>query len=148
MTLQSPAFNAEFIPIQFTCLGENIPPPLQVADVPLHTKSFVLIFEDLDSTPIWTHWLLYNIPFSEGLLDLAASIEGLVNNNSIGYEGPCPKYFSGIHRYHFHLYALNTMLLLDTPVDRNTVEEVMQGSILGEANLYVFCSALAFENVV
>lgn len=143
MKLYSPAFTSDFIPVEYTCLGENIYPPLFFTDVPIDTKSLVLIFEDLDAIPIWTHWLLYNLlPTGDAIqrVDLKDASQGLANNNSIGYEGPCPKYFSLSHTYRFTLYALNRLLEFETVADRNIVEQEMEGAVLTTAYLEVTCS--------
>lgn len=153
MRLQSPAvFSPDCLPIRFTCLGQNVHPPLLITDPPTGTSSFVLIFEDLDSAPRWTHWLLYNIPSSirlipEGIVPTGA-MEGLANNNSIGYEGPCPRYFSGTHRYLFTLYAIDCLLSTDASFDRRQVEQLMTDHILARATWEISCSALRSSGVV
>jgi hypothetical protein len=55
--------------------------------------------------------------------------------NSFGdthYDGPAPP--NGKHRYFFHLYALDTMLLsLPEGADRDTLEAAMKGHIVATA---------------
>src|SRR5690242_3198491 len=101
----------ESIPRPYTCLGENSSPPLQFRDLPEGTESLVLIFEDVDATPgPWTHWMVFDIPSTTRYTEAGAipegGTEGLANNHSFGYEGPCPKYFKGTHHYWLRLYAL------------------------------------------
>ncbi len=133
----------EEIPKPYTCLGANISPPLQFLNLPRGTESLVLIFEDTDATPKpWTHWMVFNIPAAtlgaeEGTIP-AGGIEGLANNHSFGYEGPCPKYFKGVHRYSFKLYALDKMLDLPAASEREAVEECMKGHVLATATLSGF----------
>jgi Raf kinase inhibitor-like YbhB/YbcL family protein len=132
------------MPLVYTCLDANINPPLVIDDVPENTVSFVLIFEDVDAQPkAWTHWLLFNIPpltriVHEGQIPAGAT-EGLANNHSFGYEGPCPRFFSGTHHYWFRLYALDAMLDLGADSEREAVESAMQGHVLSEAFLEVIC---------
>lgn len=146
MKLTSIAFkNGESIPEIYTCLGPNINPPLEFEDVPHDTKSFVLIFEDVDASPKpWTHWLLFNIaPNVTKILDNTLpgdSVEGLSNNHTFGYEGPCPKYFRGTHHYWFRLYALDTMLDLPPASERETVESFIQDHIIDKAELLCTCT--------
>ncbi len=52
-----------------TRAGENISPPLHWENVPVGTKSFALIQEDIDIPRLCspfsgkiTHWIIYNIP--------------------------------------------------------------------------------------
>lgn len=146
MQLLSVFKEGEAIPMPHTCLGPNISPPLEFRDIPDNTESLVLIIEDIDASPKpWTHWLVFNIPpaatqVAEGKLPEGAT-EGLANNHTFGYEGPCPKYFSGTHHYWFRLYALNTILDLPPESEREEVEAKMRGHILDEAVLTGSCTA-------
>jgi Raf kinase inhibitor-like YbhB/YbcL family protein len=59
----------------------------------------------------------------------------VLGKNTFGkssYGGPCPG--SGLHHYHFKLYALDTILNLTNP-DKATLENEMQGHILEKAEL-------------
>lgn len=133
------------IPKPYTCLGPNISPPLEFKDLPEGTQSLVLIFEDVDATPRpWTHWMVFNIPPStvnipEGTIP-PGGIEGLANNHTFGYEGPCPRYFQGTHHYWFRLYALSKMLDLPPASEREEVEQAMKDCILGQAGLLGLCT--------
>ena len=84
MELKSPLFkHGEIIPEYYTCLGPNISPPLQIEDIPLNAKSLVLVFEDVDATPKpWTHWILFNIPVTTGIIK-----EGSIPKGAV--ERPC-----------------------------------------------------------
>lgn len=116
MKITSPMFNDHgHVPQQFTCLGENISPSLEFSEIPQNAKSLVLVVSDINATPKpWIHWLVFNIPPTTTQVHAKqipeGGTEGLANGNTIGYEGPCPKYFQGTHEYHFKLYALDTML--------------------------------------
>jgi Raf kinase inhibitor-like YbhB/YbcL family protein len=147
MKITSSAFrHGEHIPQMFTCLGSNINPPLQFEDVPANAQSLVLIFEDVDATPkAWTHWMLFDIPattatVNEGTIPDGAK-EGLANNHSFGYEGPCPKYFKGTHHYWFRLYALDIHLDLSAATEREEVEEKMKDHVIEKAELPGLCTA-------
>ena len=146
MNIKSIFEHNEEIPKPYTCLGANISPPLQFQDLPEGTESLVLIFEETDATPKpWTHWMVFNIPAvtsrtEEGTIP-SGGVEGLANNHSFGYEGPCPKYFKGVHHYWFRLYALDRMLNLPAASEREEVEEHMKGHIVGTAELSGFVSS-------
>lgn len=146
MRIKSTFEENQDIPKPYTCLGKNINPPLEFEDIPTKARSLVLIFEDIDASPKpWTHWMLFNIPpgvtkIEEGTIPPGA-IEGLANNHSFGYEGPCPRYFKGTHHYWFRLYALDTILDLPKNSEREDVEEQMQGHILEKADLLGLCTA-------
>ncbi|WP_374165181.1 YbhB/YbcL family Raf kinase inhibitor-like protein [Arcticibacter sp. MXS-1] len=145
MKLKTVFEHNEEIPRPYTCLGPNISPPLEFEDLPADTQSLVLIFEDVDAAPkAWTHWMVFNIPpatlkTEEGTIPEGA-VEGLANNHSFGYEGPCPRYFQGTHHYWFRLYALDTMLDLPAESEREDVENAMQGHILEKAELLGLCT--------
>lgn len=133
------------IPVSYTCFGPNINPPLFFEEVPEETQSMVLIFEDLSSAPLWTHWMLFNIP--PGTTEIMensipeGAIEGLANNHTHGYEGPCPKYFEGIHNYRFRLFALDKVLDLPAASERDAVEKEMEGHVIAKAELLGICNS-------
>ena len=123
LTLTSKAFsNQSSIPAQYTCEGKNISPPLSWSGVPADTRSLALIVDDPDAPDpaapktIWTHWVLYNLPASDGTLPegtKAADLpqgprEGTNDWKQTGYGGPCPPI--GRHRYYFRLFALDLVL--------------------------------------
>jgi Raf kinase inhibitor-like YbhB/YbcL family protein len=146
MKIKSEFQHGQAVPVLYTCLSKNINPPLEFEAIPAGTKSMVLIIEDVDATPRpWTHWMVINIPphvtsVAAGTIPGGAT-EGLANNHSFGYEGPCPKYFRGTHHYWFRLYALDIVLDLPAASEREVVEEKMQGHILEQANLLGLCTA-------
>src|SRR3954454_8632163 len=145
MIIRSIFANGEEVPKPYTCLGLNVSPPLFFDEVPEEAKSLVLIFEDVDAIPVWTHWMLFNIPpntteITQGTVPEGAT-EGLANNHSFGYEGPCPKYFEGIHHYWFRVYALDTTLDLRAKTEREEVEEAMKGHVIAKAELLGLCTA-------
>lgn len=141
MKLLSSAFqDKENIPVRYTCRGHNVNPPLEISDVPVGTKSFVLIVKDTDAFPeTWIHWLVYNIPASTKTIEEdslpGGAREGMCTAGTFGYEGPCPKYFTGPHSCYFLLIALN--ILLDVPMnaDITKVSEEIKGHVLAETKL-------------
>jgi Raf kinase inhibitor-like YbhB/YbcL family protein len=153
MIIRSTYSNGQEIPKLNTCMGPNVNPPLFFDDIPEEAKSLVLIFEDIDAIPIWTHWMVFNIPpttaeIKEGSIPEGA-VEGLANNHSFGYEGPCPKYFEGIHHYWFRLYALDIVLDLPAATEREVVEEKMKDHVVAKSYLLGLCNSKStmFENV-
>ena len=60
-------------------------------------------------------------------------IEGKNSTGGQGYQGPCPP--DGQHRYFFKLYALDTMLDLDSLATKADVEAAMDGHVVGETQL-------------
>ncbi|GAA4778910.1 YbhB/YbcL family Raf kinase inhibitor-like protein [Olivibacter ginsenosidimutans] len=146
MKLRSIFEQQEEIPIKYTCLGQNISPHLHIESVPEQTQSFVLLIEDVDAEPIpWRHWHVFNIPASttsiqEGQVP-QGGVEGLCNNHTFGYEGPCPKYFKGTHHYRFRLYAVDTLLALPPASEPEEVLQQMDGHVLAVAELMGTCTS-------
>jgi len=136
LIIGSTAFaSRDFIPLKYSCEGENISPPVTVANIPTGTKSLALIVDDPDA-PGGTHdhWIVWNIPPIETIGE--NTIPGTVGKNSSGrlkYDGPCPP--SGVHRYYFKVYALDTMLGIKAGSDKKTLENAMKNHILGEGEL-------------
>jgi Raf kinase inhibitor-like YbhB/YbcL family protein len=141
MKISSSVFNEQgYVPRPYTCKGPNINPPLEFHNIPAQAESLVLLIEDVDAPEKpWVHWLVFNIPatvigFPEnGIPD--GAVQGLCNGGTFGYEGPCPKYFAGTHRYQFRLIALDRMLDLPAESDKLAVLQAVQGHILSEAIL-------------
>ncbi len=146
MIVKSIFENNHEIPRLHTCLGANISPPFTFEDIPQGTESLVLIVEDTDATPtFWTHWLVFNIPPNTKSIEEdripAGGTEGLANNHSFGYEGPCPKYFEGTHHYRFSLFALDIQLDLPAESEKEDVKKAMQGHVIGETALIGLCTS-------
>jgi len=139
MKIESPAFkNNGLIPVDYTCDGRNVSPPLTVSDVPEGAKSMVLIVDDPDAPAgTWVHWTVWNIkPGISGIPENscpADSVEGLTDSGSSGYGGPCPP--TGTHRYFFKLYALNSKLDIDSSARAADIEREIRGKIIEKAEL-------------
>lgn len=139
MKLTSSAFASDGeIPARFTCDGDNIHPELKISDVPRGTFSLVFIVEDPDSPgKTWTHWTVWNVdPDIEGVAEGGVpkrGVEGLTDFGQSGYGGPCPA--SGLHRYFFRLYALDTEINLPKGSSRKALENAMLGHVLDETEL-------------
>ena len=144
MKLTSPAFSeGALIPVEYTCTGGDFSPPLAWSDLPAGAKSLVLIVDDPDA-PVgtWVHWVAFNLPVTgrglpEGIKDAkqlpGGGVQGANSWRRTGYGGPCPP--SGIHRYFFKLYALDTILSLDNKAAAKDVQAAMKGHALAETQL-------------
>ncbi len=136
MKLTSPAFeNGNTIPEPYTCKGLNVSPPLEIIGVPSDTKSLILVVKDINAQPKpWIHWLIYNIPaetkeIEEGSIPVGAR-EGMCNGGTYGYEGPCPKYFTGIHSYDFTLIAIDSVPDIPMDADYKALSDAVQNHVL------------------
>jgi len=131
------------IPVDYTCKGKELSPPLYWNNAPGNTKSYVLIMDDLD-TPIktLTHWILYNIPKDKTELEKGISskqpfpntlIQGKNSMRKNEYMGPCPPF--GSHRYQFTLYALDRVLEKNSKMNKKKLLKLMKGHILAQTSL-------------
>lgn len=145
LRLESSAFkDGDTIPQRYTCVGEDLSPPLHWGEPPATTKSFVIIAEDPDA-PVgtWVHWVIYDIPFDlRGLTEGVpikdhlpnGTMQGLNDFKRTGYGGPCPPPGKP-HRYYFRLYALDATLNLKPRATRRQVSEACKGHVLAEGSL-------------
>ena len=140
MKISSSAFeNNQYIPSMYTCDGENKNPRLLISDVPEESKSLVLIVDDPDApSGDWVHWTVFNIaPDTKEISEDSVpqdAVQGKTDFKKSGYGGPCPH--TGIHHYQFKLYALNTILNLDSSAGKKDIEKAMSGHIIAQ-NLIV-----------
>ncbi len=141
--LRSSSFaNEGTIPDRHTCLGEDKSPPLSWKNAPEGTVSFALIVTDPDSTRgTWVHWIVYNISpetmsLREGAFGRGAAgsaEQGLNDFRKPIYGGPCPP--TGVHRYYFTLYALDSMIDAPGGLTKLQLERAMEGHVLESTEL-------------
>lgn len=137
LTSQSFAYN-QAIPAKYSCDGQNTSPALTWSGVPAGTRSLALIADDPDAPMgTFTHWVLYNLPASQTILEEgipagslpAGGTQGLNSARQKAYIGPCPP--SGrTHHYHFKLYALDLEPLLPEGLTADTLASTMAGHVL------------------
>ena len=145
MTLTSRAFiQGQTLRRTYTADGADVSPALQWGHAPARTRSFSVICRDTDAPGgTFIHWVVFNIPGNatgvpEGLprqekLD-DGSIQGTNDFGAAGYNGPKPPP-GRPHEYHFELYALDTMLPVETGVDAARLVGLMKDHVLATARL-------------
>ena len=144
LVITSSAFSeGQAIPKRHTCDGPDVSPDLAWSGVPGKAASLALICDDPDAPMgTWVHWVLFNIPADQDGLPTEIPSDAVLENGArhgtndfrrLGFGGPCPP--GGTHRYFFKLYALDTMLELDSGVTKAQLLEAMQGHILAEGQL-------------
>lgn len=145
--LSSAFVNEGEIPVQYTCDGDDLSPPLSWARIPDGTRSLALIVDDPDAPDpaapkmTWVHWVLYNLPADTASLPEGTGSADLPNGaregrndwKRTGYGGPCPPI--GRHRYFFKLYALDLELPDLKEPTKAQLESAMQDHVLAEAVL-------------
>lgn len=140
MRLTSLAFADKLpVPSKYTCNGQNTSPPFEFIDVPKGTMSLVFILRDEDSPDNRVHWLVYNIQGTVSHLDEGKipddAVAGTGTDGSRAYTGPCPKYFRGIHRFRFTLFALDSLLDVGFGATADEVIQSMASHVLDSAEL-------------
>lgn len=125
-------------------LGQEKSPQLSFSNAPPGTQSFALIMFDPDAPDKnFVHWVIYNIPVSSPTLnqnippnsELEGGIkQGKNGTGQIGYLGPCPPPLE-THRYVFNVYALDTILSIESGSDKKQLQNAMKGHIIGKGKL-------------
>lgn len=134
------AFNAGGMPIYSL--------PIKIEDAPEKTVSYALVLEDKDAFPIsggfsWIHWTAANITRTEILENESQSATDFVQgvNSWISQQGgsqsvELSSYYGGMappdapHTYELHVYALDTMLDLESGFYMNLLYKQMEGHVL------------------
>ena len=143
--LTSSAFQHEStIPVQYTCDGPDVSPPLKWEGTPDGTRSLVLICDDPDAPMgTWVHWVMYNIPGDRTELPedvpkqdvvFGQIRQGINDFKRIGYGGPCPP-AGKPHRYFFKLYALDIPSDWESGLTKQEVLDRMKGHVIAETQL-------------
>jgi hypothetical protein len=143
------------IPDKYTCLAapNYVSPEIRWKQVPNGTKSFILVFHDIEPRPMKgvfdnPHWILWNIPgtatsLPEGvpagatLADGTHQMKRSRTNYGTDYSyyppcaGPGPN-----HHYVWELYALDTVLDLPDDATRADILKAADGHMLGASGWF------------
>lgn len=139
MNLTSPAFaDGADIPRTYSCVGDDVSPPLDWGDVPTDAKALVLMVDDPDASG-FVHWVAFDIPGTTSQLPEGASAsnaslrQGTNSFGKAGWRGPCPP--SGTHHYRFRLLAIREPLGLTGAPTAERVIAAAEGRVIAEATL-------------
>jgi Raf kinase inhibitor-like YbhB/YbcL family protein len=142
LTVTSRSFpSSGTIPVDNTCDGADKSPQLTWSAPPADTRAYAILVDDPDAPGgDFTHWVAFDlkpdllaIPEGADPADLGGS-NGQNGFDRIGYAGPCPPK-GEIHRYFFHVFALNGPLKVRPGATRDAVEKAMSGRVLAEGAL-------------
>jgi Raf kinase inhibitor-like YbhB/YbcL family protein len=149
ITVQAATFkNNDPIPLAQTAYDKSISPALNWSGAPKNTKTFALMLEDPDSVSPqpFIHWLVANIPASRNnlpanlpagalLKSVGGAQQGAGSGGNIGYFGPQPPAGSGVHHYHFQIFALDEKLNLPSGFDRQALLGAMKNHVLAKGQI-------------
>ncbi|HXN33655.1 MAG TPA: YbhB/YbcL family Raf kinase inhibitor-like protein [Polyangiaceae bacterium] len=129
------------IPVDYTCDGADKSPQLTWSAPPAGTQTFAILAEDPDAPGgTFTHWIAYNVRGDARELPETAdpsTLGGTVGNNDFnrpGYAGPCPPK-GELHRYYFHVLALNAAIDVKPGATREAVDGALSGHVLAQGVL-------------
>jgi Raf kinase inhibitor-like YbhB/YbcL family protein len=143
--LESDAIDSNgFIDPRYTYEFDNSSPELRWSDVPENCAGYAVLAEDSETTPPFTHWLVYNIPSQ--IRHLPAGLpaqetlpngirQGVNDFGKLGYGGPCPAIGDHAHRYTLRLYALREQPDLPPRATRQQISAAIAPYIIGSAAL-------------
>ncbi|HWB00352.1 MAG TPA: YHYH protein, partial [Pirellulales bacterium] len=121
LAVSSPAIGADgMLPVEFTCDGAGVSPPVAWSGAPQGTKSFALNLWHTAPDQVKSYWVVYNIPAHVAQVPKNARSIGLLGANGkrrLEYDPMCSK-GPGVKEYHITVYALSAELPL-TPQEAN-----------------------------
>ena len=95
-------------PVDNTCRGRDVSPPLQWTGVPSGTVELAVVVRDVDAGGS-VHWVIAGLTSDVGGLAEGTAPTGAVEATNDfggpGWAGPCP--VTGAHNYEIRLYALS-----------------------------------------
>jgi len=137
LTITSPAFgDGAPIPVQYTCKGANIAPPLTWSA----PSGAALVVDDPDAVRgPYIHWIVVGIPPGSGSTgDGQTPGGGSSLPNTAGqpaYTGPCPPAGTGTHHYRFTLYQLPNTYELPGGLAGGQAAQTIAGAATAQAQL-------------
>ena len=136
LNVSSSAFkHGEKIPSKYTFDGDGINPPLETGEIPERTKTLALIVEDPDAIKgTYDHWLVWNIHTLDSIKENSnPGTSGRNSSGKTGYQPPCPPV--GLHRYFFHVFALDNKIDLMTGGSKEQLKKALENHILAKGTL-------------
>ncbi len=131
LVLTSSAFqDLGTLPVDFSCDGAGVSPPLEWTGAPVGTEGFAMIMTTLAQDGMRWNWVLYDIPG-----DVTSLPEGGAGVGTPGLtsDGPLLRYYPpcaqgpGPKTYTFTIYALSEVPVFSVP------EELRSGAVVSDA---------------
>lgn len=128
------------LPVQFTCFGDRLSPPLDWANVPAGAVQLAIVVRDRDNGG-YVHWLVTGIDpstqgFGEGGLPEVA-VEQVNSTGAVGWLPPCPPQGGDRHVYDVVLHVLYAPLSIDPALPAAEAAAQVESASQEEAPLAV-----------
>lgn len=125
--------------------------PFQITDAPAGTKSYALVLDDKDAYPVsggfvWVHWVVANLTRdvvkeneSQTATDFVQGVNSWLSIQGGSVPADACSYYGGMappdepHIYELRVYALDTLLDLQSGFYMNEMFRQMEGHVLAEA---------------
>lgn len=127
--------------------------PFSISDAPEKTVSYAIVLEDKDAYPVtggfsWIHWTAANITRTEikenesqTATDFVQGVNSWTSVQGGGQSKELSSFYGGMapgdapHLYELHVYALDTMLEVETGFLMNDLYKKMDGHVLAAFTL-------------
>ncbi len=133
------------VPSKYTCVGEDVSPPVRIGNVPSSTRSLAVIMVDPDAPRgPFIHWVLYNLrPETNEIPENIPKVvkvgnlgyQAINDFRRVGYGGPCPPSGS-THRYVIIVIALNTAPNIKAPITGEEFLSIIKGKVIAYGYTY------------
>ena len=139
IAVTSPAFGTgEPFPVEFTCDGAGVSPPVEWQAGPSGTKSYALTLWHETPDGLKSYWVVYNIPANVTKLpkdSRSIGTLGLNGKRRAEYDPMCSK-GPGLKEYHITVYALSAQpQLRPDAATRESLLEAIGKTALAEGTL-------------
>lgn len=148
LVIISPSFeNKGKILRKHTGFAQDVSPEFRIKNLSEETASIAIIMDDLDVPMMdeFNHWVIWNIPktniipenipYGSHVTELGGAVQG-VGFGKNRYRGPKQPFFiKTLHRYVFHIYALDSLLDLPASANKKVLKKAMEGHILQEGSI-------------
>lgn len=136
----SSAFEADGnYPVEFTCDGSRLSPPIQWSPGPKGTKYYAVNLWHVAPDMTKSYWVLYNIPSTtteipKDVRDTIGTV-GINDKRRREYDPMCSK-GPGIKKYHITVYALSEKLsIAPENADRESLLKAIKGITVGQGTI-------------
>lgn len=139
ITVSSSAFgDGDPIPVEYTCDGDDVSPPLAWQGVPADAAEVALVMDDPDADT-FVHWVVWGIDPATTELEQGSVPDGARQAKGPGgdaaYFGSCPDAEEDPHTYRFTVFALDEATAAEDGADAADALAELQGTATAKGTL-------------